>query len=128
MWLRIAASFPLHHMPGVVTEKREVMVSLGGDIEANAAAQRYITQKLVTARPELRAYVKRRDAAIDMRAGYKHLMRAERRLAAKALRRAVAKDPLNLRAALYLCLSALPFEPRRAVMTVKRTLPSRSRA
>ena len=130
MWLRIAADFPLQRIAGILVVKCDVADSLGADIDANAAGQRYITEKMVQMRPDLRRYARRRDAAIEMRSGHEHLIRGERRLARSRFLRSIAKHPLNRRtaqAALYLCVSILPCEPRRALTMVKRLLPSRIR-
>ncbi len=113
-WLRVAAEFPIQHIPRPLMEKRAWLGSLGSGTYKleNIACLEEISRRMLAKYPALKAVEKQRQARIDLATGTHWLDMGEKAKARAALRKAVRRDPSRTKAWAYLIVSLLPGPPQ----------------
>lgn len=112
-WLRVAAEFPIQHIPQALMEKRVWMGSLGSGTYKleNIACLEEISRRMLSKYPALQKVSGKRQARIDLATGTHWLDSGEKTKAAQHLLQAVVNDPTRAKAWVYLLVSHLPGPP-----------------
>ena len=109
-WLRLAAEFPIQHIPQVLMEKRVWMGSLGsGTFKLeNIACLEEISRRMIEKVPSLKLVANKRQARIDLAAGTHWLEVGNKTKATRHLVQTIVNDPLRLKAWAYLIVCYMP--------------------
>jgi glycosyltransferase involved in cell wall biosynthesis len=124
LWLRMAAEYPIHHVPKPLVLKRERPGSVGADSEAKAEYLHRITDKLIALHPHLKQLERRRNAHIGYFLGSYHLREGRRRQAAVAFAKSVALDATYWKSYVQLVISCIPLrheKTNKLLSTVKQS-------
>lgn len=133
MWLRIAAEFPIQHIPKAQIRKRTWYGSLGSLKYAreSIAVHHQITDRMLALRPELGRVANHRRARIALKEGIFHLRSGRRWAAVRSFVSSVSMKPLSIRPWVYLGAAIVPGKRDRLIQYLKRgvgSLKSRSAA
>lgn len=120
-WLRVAARFPLQHIPGVFVRKRIRPGSLGSVKygRENIAFLKEITHRAVSANPQLSRLLPQREARIALKTALLEMEGRRRLAAARSLLHAISNMPLAPKPWLYLMVLLVPGHPARVLDWLK---------
>ena len=119
--LRIAARYPIHHIPEYLTVKNEKPDSFSADVPKAAKDQRRIVDQIVKDYPQLEPLRREKLARIEISKGYYNLIRDKKFKARSSLQRAIKKSKLIPKAWIYLFISYIPFlDSSKVVSFVKK--------
>lgn len=113
MWNRVATVAPIHHIKAPLMKKREWFGSLGSAKYGlqNIACKHEITDRMVERVPALSEIAHLRRSQIEFKTAVHHFGQGDTSLAQAHLKNALAADPSNRKAKLYMALSRLPGDP-----------------
>lgn len=127
-WLRLAAAGGrFQHVPGVLTFKRRHGANATGDPRDWDASAERISEIWVDRVPELASLRSRRASVRRVKIASTYLSRGEKARAFTYLARALACNPLNGRAYVFVGLALLPNDVRRASISMLKRLRSMAR-
>lgn len=118
--LRVAAQYPIHHIPEQLIVKNEGSGNLSSDYEKAAKDLRKIVKKIVKNYPQLESLKREKLARIDLGQGYYYLKDSRRQKGRAYLSKALSKYKWMPKAYLYTAISLIPlFNPADILSLVK---------
>jgi glycosyltransferase involved in cell wall biosynthesis len=127
MWLRIAAKYPLQHLPFYSIYKIEKPDSLGSFTKQREHDLFRVIDKIASLYPELKPYKDKRKAKILTGAGYHNILKGSLDISRKNLIGAIKLDIYMLRAYFYYLISYLPQKNIKQSIDIIKSLPILSR-
>jgi len=108
LWLRIAAEWPIHHLPVPLVVKRSREESVSADMPAKIRYLREITDRIAERYPRLESYRDRRHAMLSELLIRSWLQQGKKRRAREEALRTLRAGPITFPAVVLFILSILP--------------------
>jgi len=108
LWLRIAAEWPIHHLPAPLVVKRIRKGSVSADMPAKVRSLREITDRIAERYPRLEPYRERRHAMLSELLIRAWLQQGERRGARNEALQTIRTRPISFHIVVLFFISLLP--------------------